>query len=95
MMMTKAEVERRVDIRCSACLARYWETRQVSMGYKEITAADLRQYPFRAFGRTWMVQSFIGQILPQDIGKRVYLVGEILQVENDDQRAARLAKANA
>jgi hypothetical protein len=37
-----------------------------------------------------------GQILPQDIGKRMYLVGrypdQLVQVENNEQRAARLKK---
>jgi hypothetical protein len=35
--------------------------------------------------------SAIGRVQPGDVGKRVYRVGDILQVENDDQRAARLA----
>lgn len=43
-------------------------------------------------GRTFMTVNFMGRILPGDIGKRVYLNGDILQVENDGQRAARLAR---
>ena len=49
---------------------------------------------FIAFGRVWMALDFIGRILPGDVGKRVYQVGGILQVENDEQRARRLAKVS-
>lgn len=42
-----------------------------------------------AFGKTWIVCDFIGHIMPQDIGKRVYLVDGILQVENDEQKNKR------
>jgi hypothetical protein len=45
-----------------------------------------------AFGRYWSCAGFIGRILESDVGKRVYLVGDILQVENDSQRAKRLGK---
>jgi hypothetical protein len=50
---------------------------------------------FDAFGRKWPVSGFIGRIMKQDVGKRVYLVGDILQVENDEQRAARFADEDA
>ena len=36
--------------------------------------------------------STLGRVLMQDIGKRVYRVGNILQVENDEQRAMRTRK---
>ena len=61
--------------------------------YVEILASDVGQEHFRAFGRVWPVEDFIGQILASDVGKRVYQVGDILQVENDEQRAERIAKA--
>lgn len=35
----------------------------------------------------------LGVTQPQDYGKQVYLVGGTLQVENNEQRAARLAKS--
>jgi hypothetical protein len=57
----------------------------------EITTEHVGKATVRAFGRVWPCSSFIGQILPQDVGKRVYLVGDIVQVENDEQRAERLA----
>ena len=39
------------------------------------------------------VCDFIGQILPRDVGKRIYRVGDIYQVENDKQKWARLGEA--
>jgi len=59
-----------------------------------ITAGDVGKATIRAFGRPWLVSSFIGAVLPGDVGKRVYRRGSILQVENDEQRAARFAKAS-
>lgn len=59
--------------------------------YREIMSADVGKPIFHAFGRPWKVNSFIGRVLPGDIGKRVYLhAAGFLQVENDGQRAARL-----
>ena len=58
--------------------------------FQEITPADVGQAIFHAFGKAWQASGFIGAILPCDVGKRVYLIGDILQVENDDQRRARI-----
>ncbi len=55
-----------------------------------ITTAHVGKPWIKAFGRVWPVVDFIGRIIKQDIGKRIYLVGDILQVENDQQRDARL-----
>lgn len=55
-----------------------------------ITEADRHRPFFRAFGTVWLKSSFIGRILPGDVGKRVYLVDGILQVENDAQRERRV-----
>lgn len=63
--------------------------------FQEIRQADVGRAAFKAFGRSWLCCDFIGRILPGDVGKRVYLVGNILQVENDGQRAERLAKVSA
>ena len=60
--------------------------------YREIRESDVGRPTFNAFGQKWLCQNFIGEILPQDVGKRVYLIGDILRVENDEQRNARLAK---
>lgn len=59
---------------------------------REITAADVGKATFKARGITYRTCDFIGQVLPSDVGKRVYLVGDVLQVENDEQRDARLAR---
>lgn len=58
--------------------------------YREITIADIGKVMFPAFGRKWSTCNFIGRILPGDVGKRVYQVGDILQVENDEQRDERI-----
>jgi hypothetical protein len=60
--------------------------------YREISAQDVGQPFFKAFDQVWPTSGFIGHVLRQDVGKRVYLVGGILQVENDEQRATRLAR---
>ncbi len=57
-----------------------------------ITHADVTSFAIRAFGRAWPVADFIGRVMLQDVGKRVYLRGDILQVENHKQFAARLAR---
>lgn len=63
--------------------------------YREINEADVGKNLFSAFGKTWVTEHFIGHIMRQDIGKRVFLRNGVLQVENDDQRAARLARGAA
>ena len=42
--------------------------------------------------RNFSVDSLMGRVQIGDIGKRIYRVDGILQVENDEQRDARLAK---
>ena len=64
-----------------------------------ITARDVGPTTIRTecsecrHGRTYMLGDVLGRILPGDVGKRVYLLqtasGKIVQVENDEQRAAR------
>lgn len=61
--------------------------------YREILASDVGCKFFKAFSCVWPVSGFIGQIMPQDVGKRVYRIGDILQVENDEQRDQRLERA--
>jgi hypothetical protein len=59
--------------------------------FYEVAAADVGKARIRAFGRTWDLRAVCGPLQPIDIGKRIYQVGEILQIENQEQRAARLA----
>lgn len=53
--------------------------------YVTLTHYDVGRPAIHAFGRVWLVSGFIGQIFLQDVGKRVYLNGGTLQVENDAQ----------
>ncbi|MGH8896708.1 MAG: hypothetical protein ACRDZ4_06705, partial [Egibacteraceae bacterium] len=53
---------------------------------------DVGRFSIRAFGRTLPVSDFIGRVLPHDVGKRVYCVGGICQVENDQQFARRTGR---
>lgn len=57
--------------------------------YKEITKSDVGKSTFKLGKTSYPVAWFIGEIIPQDIGKRVYLVNGILQVENDEKRNKR------
>lgn len=62
--------------------------------FYELATTDVGQHTIRAFNRQWLVQNFMGQVLPGDVGKRVYHVPQglgpgILQVENSEQRDSR------
>ena len=56
-----------------------------------ITEADVGRFAIHAFGQVQVVADFLGRVLPIDVGKLVYRRGDVLQVENDAQRSARLA----
>lgn len=60
--------------------------------YYTITEHDVANFAIYCFEHSWPVDGFIGRILAQDVGKRVYLRGGILQVENDEQRHERERK---
>jgi hypothetical protein len=60
--------------------------------YYTITRSNVGKRAITAFGRRWPVEDFIGHIGKYDVGKRVYLRGNILQVENDQQLAARIGR---
>lgn len=62
--------------------------------YYELTEGDVGKPWVKAFGRIWWCPAFIGKVLPLDVGKRVYEVDGVLQVENDEQRAKREARDN-
>jgi len=59
-------------------------------GYYTLRPSDVGKPLLRIFGRVWLTSGWIGQVLPGDVGKRVYQRGGILQVENDEQVALRL-----
>jgi len=66
--------------------------------YYQIKRADVRRPWLKCFGRVHPVSGFLGRILPGDVGKRIYCVrndagdSDVLQVENDEQRARRMGK---
>lgn len=62
------------------------------MSFYTITENDVDQPIIRCFGRSWTVTDFIGRILPRDVGKRVFLRDNILQVENNEQLHYRQMK---
>ena len=62
--------------------------------YRTIAESDIGTSTIEAFGRKWPVDEFIGQILPLDVGKRIYLRGDILQVENREQMEFRRSKGD-
>ncbi len=53
-----------------------------------IAASDVGKPTITFGGVSWLVSSFLGQILPGDVGKRVFLNRGTLQIENK-QRAKR------
>lgn len=59
-----------------------------------IKAEDVYKPWLKVPGHTFMVTDVIGRILPRDEGKRVYEVDGIIQVESDEQLAARLQKSD-
>ena len=56
----------------------------------EITSDDVGKPMLKIFGKVRMTSDWIGRIMPQDVGKRVYLVGDVFQVKNEEQFRARL-----
>jgi hypothetical protein len=56
----------------------------------EIKASDVGKRYITAFGRIWYIQSLMGHIMSRDVGKRIYEVRGVLQVENDEQLSRRL-----
>ena len=55
-----------------------------------ITEGDIGKTYIRAFGQVWLLDGVMGHVLTLDVGKRIYEVDGILQVENDEQHAERL-----
>ena len=55
----------------------------------EIQPEDVGKDVLQLDGHPVRVCDFIGQILPRDVGKRIYRVGGIYQVENDEQNWER------
>ena len=64
----------------------------MSRQYYELSIYDVGNATIHAFGKTIWAVDFIGRILPRDVGKRVFMVGDVPQVENDEQRERRLQR---
>jgi hypothetical protein len=70
------------------------------MKYYTLVDRDVGKNHIKAFNRVWLVSDFMGRVLETDVGKRVYLAcgdgyAPFLQVENDEQREARLKRYGA
>ena len=63
---------------------------QSLMNHYTLTKEDVGCPWLKIFSSVWLVTNFMGRVLPGDVGKRVYLRGGVLQVENDEQRDKRL-----
>ncbi len=59
--------------------------------FYELQRCDVGARVIVAFGAKWRAADF-GGVLRGDVGKRVYKSGDLLEVENDDERAARLSQ---
>ena len=62
--------------------------------FYEIEPDDIGKRFLRAFGRGWALSDVLGYVQRGDVGKRLYLVDGILQVENNEQRDARVRKSS-
>ena len=62
--------------------------------FYEIQSTDIGKRFLRAFGRGWSLSDVLGYVQRGDVGKRLYLVDGILQVENNEQRDARVRKSS-
>lgn len=59
------------------------------MRYREIIRSDVGKTTLRIGEINYLVSDFMGRILPDDVGKRIYFNNGIPQVENDHQRIDR------
>ena len=58
--------------------------------YYTITEQDINKRFLKVFGKTWSLSDLCGHIMSIDVGKRIYLVKNILQIENQEQFENRL-----
>lgn len=58
-------------------------------GYKGVFLGTIGETNFTEL-MLWRIQNAIGQILPRDKGKQVYLDKSLIMVENDEQRDKRV-----
>lgn len=87
-----AQLQALVALHGAARVRQAIDERADTTAFYELQGRDVGKAHLRCFGHVWSVSHFLGQVLPGDVGKRVFKRGGILQVENDAQRAARLAR---
>lgn len=63
----------------------------MSAEWYEIQPEDVGRRYLRVFGRRWDLADVMGPVQHGDVYKRLYRIGDILQVESNDQRNDRLA----
>ncbi len=62
------------------------------MTFITLTSKHVGRRIINAFGKSWFVSDFIGQILPQDVGRRVFDKGDYLAAEDNKHMKERLGK---
>lgn len=62
------------------------------MNFITLTSRHIGKRTIKAFGKSWFVSDFIGQILPQDVGRRVFDKGDYLAAEDNKHMKERLGK---
>lgn len=81
---------------CPDCGVRWSDGHTCGPGYYTITADDVGKRFLDAFGKHWPLGDVLGYVQRIDVGKRIYRlrdnagVRDFLQVENNEQRDARL-----
>ena len=55
--------------------------------FYRITYADIGKSSLLAFGKSWYVRHFAGQIRPTDVHKTVRRVGERIEIVGEETRA--------
>ena len=58
---------------CPHCHKDYTSDADATNAPYTIKVADVGRHTIRAFGRHWLVQNFMGRVLPGDVGKRIFL----------------------
>jgi hypothetical protein len=67
-------------------------SRGVNRPFYTLQLSDVGAPTIRAFGHTWQVAGSIGNVLPGDVGKRVYESDGVLSIESVGQHMKRRAR---
>ena len=80
-----AEANKNIMSKKDKLIARYYNR----TAYYEITEKDIDKTTFWFHGPQ-SFKNIIGRVLPQDIGKRIYMIDNVLQCENTEQFTKRV-----